>query len=1168
MGITDAYYDLLDWLDSKGIPHFVLYLLVLVLILAVVFFLVLPLFSPTTADVVITVKADNELLKEQLIELSAGGKNLSGKTNISGIATFKVNINEKITVSVSREGFNPFLKDFTVDNSSFPISVNLTKPAPPPLTRVNLTIAKENGEMLANTEVSIKLSCSNIAVKPSPEETSTSEGSIIIEVPENCGRMNAEVSARNYQTLKVSLTAASQVIKLSAIEVPKGKVIVRINNADNTAVKDASFTVVLLDSEETEIARQETSNGIAEFPSIEKTEYHAAITDSTGKYESITTESKTLTPELSTITFVAIVKRQTKGFLNLRVVNAENNERVANATIKIFNSAGKSVIAPLISDSNSDKNIAFFDKGTYTVQISHEDFLSFEQKIEFNNESISLTARLEKCIESLQNCGKLEALVLDEENLPVENAVVSVKNADTGFLAPVNPQITDVNGVAKFSNLKKGRYYLRAFKYPAEKDDSGNPFTLDPKNPTKQTIKIEIGKGILKVIVKDEESQAIANARVEFRTDSGRECPKPDGQACALETNVEGAAQYDFKADKKVYAIISKDDFSSFVSPALQVIKGQTVTINASLRRSIPGDKPEFNIIGVYALDGTTRQNELKAGQRYLIRLKLDIPESLNPKTAGFLLMAGNQQKGSIIENEQIYFRSVNAPGLTLVKGTTWNPTDGTDIDLDPDNLTNDDFKWVDATLANPQANTTYLIDTEIKVRESAISGQALLFNYRAWVENQSSEIIREPFDERLSTALENTEVQSLYALLKEQPFYEGKPALCEDSTGFCYYNERVYDESEGLNINEPYNLKVFQTYTLTFEISNIKEAAYGTENNPARFQLKNSEDEGATLSDNLQIIDYTFTNANNQPVSQAGLNAFELPEQQITELRQNKSIKMTIRFKPLKAQTSNFYMQIISGSNIIFTKEISFSTSAQNQLSLSASPEFLGAFITNDFNANVKDNKNVEVENATVKVTKITPDRYETTIASKKTNRLGVASFTAPSSSPGTIIRVEAEKEGYAGAKIEIKIDENILTFNPEELEASLNMKSRRTKEISTIIQSKVPIGLTVTYARVWGNFRGYLDEETMNNFIAQNIGNLVIDSGSERTLTVKAAVSPSALIDDRKTVNGFVSLRVTNAELQKTWAFNIPLTVNIDVGGTVDDTGCLNISLKDWEQ
>ncbi|MBI5133474.1 MAG: hypothetical protein HZA83_02060, partial [Thaumarchaeota archaeon] len=55
--------------------------------------------------------------------------------------------------------------------------------------------------------------------------------------------------------------------------------------------------------------------------------------------------------------------------------------------------------------------------------------------------------------------------------------------------------------------------------------------------------------------------------------------------------------------------------------------------------------------------------------------------------------------------------------------------------------------------------------------------------------------------------------------------------------------------------------------------------------------------------------------------------------------------------------------------------------------------------------------------------------------------------------------------------------------------------------------------------------------------------------------------------MLDVEKTVKGFVHLEVTNTALHKTWAFNIPLKAKISVGAAVDDTECLNISLKKWE-
>ncbi|HIH21847.1 MAG: carboxypeptidase regulatory-like domain-containing protein [Candidatus Diapherotrites archaeon] len=1167
MGIADFYYRIADWLEGKGIPPKAFFAAVAIVIIAVVLLLVLPLISPQASELVVIVKDERaQLIPGQEIRLVFEDKSSETiTTNANGKASSsKARLGEKVKVLIDRQGFDSISETVILDKAKVEKTFVLKRPIVLAPTRINLFVADSTGASLEGKEVTITLSCPlNPSVQLSPGIIKTTNASAVIEVPKECPLVYADVSAQGFSTKTgLRLSQSELTITLEEVQVPKGKVIVRILNESNEPAREA-FSVSLY-AGDTEIASRESADGIAEFESVEKQEYYAIVTDSAGRFESARTNTARLSGEQ--ITLKATVKRQTKGTLSLKVLDAASNARVENAKVKLLDSSG-SVAASVITDSNSDKNIALFDYGTFTIQVLHDDYLAFEEKAEFKTQTASFTARLEKCVETAANCGKLEALVIDEDNLAVENAEVSVYNSETQLLAPVLPKTTDVNGVAKFANLKKGRYFLRAVKYPAEKKDSGNAFELDPKALKKQTIRMEIGTGIVKVIVKDEENQPIPNALVEFRTDSGKECPKANGEACSLETDaVEGKAEYAFKADKKVYAIISKEGFSSFTTSSRQVLKAQTLTLEAGLRKTIPGDKPDIRIVGFFGLDGTTRKNELKAGQRYIARIKLDIPEGLEPEKAGFFIMAGRKEKGSLLENDLLYFRNLQAPETIAVKGTSWNPTDGMDLDLNPDNLTNSDFKWAEVSIKNPKANATYFIDAEVKVRENVTAGQELLLHYRAWVENSSGEIIRSPFDSRLGTALETESVQSLYALPETQPYYEGKHALCEDESGFCYYNERVYDESEGLNIQEPYDLKVFQAYTFTFEISNISKKVYGANNN-ARFQLKNSDNSGATLSDVLQILDYEFTNANNSPASQEGLNAFEIPEQQVLELSENKTLKVRLRFQPKKAESSTFYIRIIADSETVFEREVMFSVNAEDELSLSLEPDFLGAFIRNDFNAIVVNQENIEQENATVRVTRISPDRIETVIGEKKTSRLGSASFSIPSSSPGTSIRIEAEKEGFEGAILERKIDENILVFDPEELEARLDLKGRKSQELLTTAENKVPISLVISNARITGNFGGYLDEDLMNNFLAQFIGNLSFAPNDSKVITVKAAISPSALLEKEVKVSGFVHLEATSPELGKKWAFNIPLKAEIGLGGNVDETGCLGISLKEWK-
>lgn len=1167
MGIGEKIEDFQYSLEDRGIPKAAIYVIAAVIIIAIAALVLLPMSEPEKAEVVISVKTSTrQSLGNQLVELSIDGKDLSAKTNPSGTLTIpNVLVNSKISVSVKKEGFEDFLENYTVSKKKLNIEVVLKKPAAPPITKVTITFAKNDGSMLSGVPVTASFSCLNRAIEPSEKEKTSENGAMNVDIPTGCGTLIGDFSAPKFQAQSgVPLSASSAIVKLEAIETLKGRVVVKALDIQENPIRESTLSIALFGPEGLKIAEQQTNSGSVEFSNVERQEYYAVITDTLGKFESGRTESKDLSTDYISLT--ARLKRQTKGHITLKVIDSETGARVGGASVTV--SRNSKIAASFNSDNNSDKNIALFEYGKYSLQAFHDEYLPAESQFDFNSSDAgkSVVAKLEKCSDSLNNCGKLEVTVIDEEGLAVENAEVSLYNAETKLLAVQEPKATDVNGVAVFSNLRKGSYYIRAFKYPAEVRDEENTFSIDPRNPERQTVVMQVGRGTFRVNVKDEEGEPVADASIEFRTNTGKECPLENGQKCAVETDSEGNAEYSFKADKKVYAIITAEGFSTFITDYRQVWKDNDETISVVLKREISGERPSFDIVGIYALDGKSRRSELKAGERYIIRLKLEIPESLSPSSAGFLLMTGSQNAGSIMADDSLYFKSIEIPEASVIKGTTWNPPLGQEIDTAPDVLSGGDFKWADAVLESPQANTTYLVNVEIKVRNNVPSGKLLPFSYRAWAEDDSGAYLREPEDERLGTAAETSSVQALYALLKEQPFYEGKSALCDDETGFCYYNERVYDEAERLNVSEPFSLKVYQTYLLTFEISNISQTVYDS-GNDSRFQFLNSDNEGLSASDSLLIIDYNFTNANGISTTVAGHDGFEIPEQALEGLSENKSIRMRMRFQPRMEGSSSFFMRIIAGGNEVYSREIQFRVNAENSLSVDIYPEFIGAFTTADFNAIITNDEGIEVEDALVTVTKITPDKQETKIGEAKTNRLGEAKFSIPSSSPNTIVRISAEKEGYAGGKLDVVVDENIVLFDPEELFAKLNLKSRTSREMDTEVTNRIPTRLVLSNAFLSGNFKGYLDEELMNNFLHELAGYWELQPLESKSLPVKFAISTGIPIEEAKEVSGNVILEFTSPELLRKWRFSLPIKADISLGGDVDDSGCLNIGLKEWE-
>lgn len=1157
--LEDKWYSFLDSLEAKGIhvykvidpidkvvPSFALFLAIIAIIVIGILWLLLPVSSQSSVSFKVVDEQGNALTATEVV-LSYSGVERTVFSDLSGnISEFSVPIGTEVTIEVEKEGYTPYKKTVLADLANFFYEIVLESESGP--EEYVVTIARSDGSVLLEN-ASIDLSCTNSAVIPSPSHIETDKGFFTVTAPKNCGTLIARVSAQGFELSAGNAVNGNITISLQEVFSETGEIRVRVFE-ENVRVTETDFYVSIREEDsDLEYDSGLTRGGERKFEDVETGEYYAVVTDETGKYGTVKSENfEVKKNQLKTVDVK--VSREVRARLEVIVKDLETGEEVEDAKITVLDSEGK-----VYGNGDTGKEakkivIPFHDLGNYTLIVENPEYLVFEEEFEIvQGIDKNITAFLEKCSDSLGNCGKLQVKVLDEEEKAVENAKVSLYDSETGFLALSTVKVSDVNGIARFTNLRKGKYYLRASKFPAEA--IGNSFNLDPKKEEKQTVKLVIGFGTVIVNVSDATSgSSIDSANVEFRTETGIECGVGD---CVVEADNTGRASIQLKADKKVFVIVSKQNYAPWVSQLYQVYPEETITVNAELERTILGTLPEIEPLGVFSSPTATKPlQELKAGKTYYAKFLLKLPDSMNASQAGVLLRTGTK---NAIENDLLFISSVDVPSASQTKGTTWNPSKGQDTDYS--NLTQGDAKWVSVVWNNPE-NGVYTIQAEIQVRNETVQGESLPIYYRAWA-LEGTKYLRDPEDLELGTGKETASKQELYASSKEQIYYEGQPALCDEE--FCYSGEKVYDNTERLYLVDKsgeYTLTVFRDYTVSFNITNNSDALYNNS------EIRIEDYEGGTVNDVLKIKSYKVTNADSQVFSNS-LNDFEVSPISLGNFKKNTSVSGELEIIPEKEQSSRILIRIIADGSEVFRKEIEFDVISENSLSMEVYPDFFPAFIAFDANVLVKDEDGFEVEDAEIEVEKILSDGSETTVLKELTDSQGKIELEIPASDNKTIFRFKAAKEGYAPAEVEKTIDENILSFNPEKISSSLDPKSKTEENISLTAENKVKIPVTFSLAEVSGNFKGFLDEDKMNNFLQQYVGSLEIEGKQERDFTVKTALNSGVNITKTEKVKGQTYFQVTNSSTSKTWAFVLPAEVSISPGEAPTED-CLSISLREW--
>jgi hypothetical protein len=183
-----------------------------------------------------------------------------------------------------------------------------------------------------------------------------------------------------------------------------------------------------------------------------------------------------------------------------------------------------------------------------------------------------------------------------------------------------------------------------------------------------------------------------------------------------------------------------------------------------------------------------------------------------------------------------------------------------------------------------------------------------------------------------------------------------------------------------------------------------------------------------------------------------------------------------------------------------------------------------------------------------------------------KTTNSRGMASFELPPLAPSTKIKIEAEKPDYYADPVELKVDGNILEFEPEELESSLKPSTETEQTLKVMLHNKLGSDLTIDSIRWVGNFSPVLDKEKMDSYLKQLEGK-VLRGGEDTELEIaKTALNTAYPVFQAETVKLSLYMEVTNPNITQKLPFTIPVTITIGLTGVPTEQQCLTVDEPEW--
>lgn len=1140
---TIPVYKVVDFVDQY-VPSFALILVAVFLLIVLGLFFAFSNFfvGPNTTLTLIVKDADGAAVENASVKIVYNSEESVLSTDASGeVIVPNLARDTQVIAEINHTDFEP--KTQTITITDFPTQVTevlLTRLGASFITKV-ITVVDESGANV-NVPLTLNFRCTSpYAQAPASVSLLASDNGVArVQVPTNCERLIVSVSdsARfeDVQSQEILLDDPNPKIVLPESVLENGSINVTIVNPDFLPVAD-SIRVLLFRYEESlsnplvgPVDQSTSSNGAASF--VVSAAKYVVKTTATGTYAAA--ESGVITIEAGEDESVQIVlsENTVKGKLRFKIIDSVSDQGLENATVTLKEQTSQLTVEIKQTGVDSDGYIEFdVSKDILYSVIAEAPGYELGKRQDLSISDTIVEVELDPCTPN--TCGTLRVQVVDQDQKAIENATVALFDADTGFLAGFQNQISDVNGMAVFTSVSSGSYYAFSFKESAQGRSDTKFFSAqndDNGTDADYVVTINIPDGVVRAVVKDREDRPVQFALVSVFDARNDELL---GQSF---TDPDGVFELSTRSDKRVFLKISQKTttprFADYFTIEKPVIAESVQEFTVKLEEEII-DKPiEVEFLGLFLDD--SQATVLSAGEEYVAKFKVRVPENKGYTQTGMHIRTGTDK---LMEKDPLFIKKVNSPLASMVRATRYDET--SNLTEQQYQLTNSDAKWVNLVWNNP-APGIYEVESEIQVKQTASIKQELTLFWRAFGQNGVRD--RTPVDDTVNI--------ELYAEAFKRIYEVGVTTLCDQ--GFCF-SARIRDNEAAIteSVTESYAAKNLQDYELRFSILNNSETRI---HNNANLRIDNPEE-------NLLFTDYSILDAQTQETTGV-LNGSEFPRLDVGTLNPKNKIDFTTSFITKLSGTGTVHIQLVSDERIVFEKNISIGISAPKKMEATLSPNFFPSGIEIDVNVFVVDAQTkLEIEGAIVRL----KDRHDRVITTTTTGKDGFAYLTIPAQSPGEKLFIEIEKPGYENLTLEININGGVVEFNPDELGFSLNAKTKFEDEQTFAMTNLTFFPVKVKEMELRGDFRNLIDLKQTQDLLDFSYTDFIVEPNDTEDFKVRVFLSEEGkLISQRQDLEGELVITIEN--FGKQWNFSLPVKIAIGIEGDVDDPTCLKISKSEW--
>ncbi len=1134
-------------LDKKfPLTSFFLFLLIILVVL----YFILGSSLASRADMVdITIRladSENNVLDNfdfKIRNLSEGTLN-SYRTNQNGSLTLSLDRKKLYLLIIDSVGYEYTEKEITFSSPSLNFIIPILNIQKDFLKTVYFEDALTN--LKIKEELNITIVCDNQEII-TPSSASTTDGTLAIRVPSNCQKLSATIVGDRYNERSISIPATQSTFSINPfVEVrDTGSISVSVLSGDLFIEESITLKLFSINDPVTAIKTVQTNFGVGFFNSVEAGEYIVKASDIQNRY--LQNQTQVIVIKNKKAEAMIIMADTSTG----TIINPDTNQEINIKQITVFikDKATGEVLdetfspkVTLLLDGNQnieERNLHegfIFNIDTskdYSLKAEAEGYITGNILPVLETQSTYIF-NLEKI--TISNVSKIVVKIQDEDLKPMMNIKTWIYDSQGQYIDPrFSFSISDENGISTFENIPDLNFTIKVKNDFLEEISS--VYHNAPPEDTNITLPIVIGKGTIKLNVKNKLGDSISDAQATFYYES------LEVLGTSL-VSANGFLENQVKADKRVFVKIESSGYLPYFTELFRIYKNKTVTKEIILERALVGDEVSVEYFGLF----NTSENKvesLKNNEVFYLKYKVIMPSSSS--SFNFAFRAGSK----VDVSEDIVFIMPQSSSLGV----------STYYEKEPFSVSGN---FLESKLVNVQVvgypASVHEITIPIRIKNAKTNDKVSLF-YTSSIN---------------SINFMNTQYSQLQ-------YFVDATSLCNNT--FCFSGQYV-DVLEGLRYDIGSNrlvpMQVNSDYILEYTISNSSSNNFSQARVSAR-NLKSDNTPATMINIKKYSLSGEFVSSGNIALGETNFNIpFNAPELLKDNFSAFSNIDYSLEVIPLNLGQSKLVNRVISAQQEVYSLPINFVVSELEKMSVSYEPQNIVPGTPFTLTVTVKDSKGNFLEGVNINILQKVNNDTLTVSTGKTTNEKGVVNISLPSLRTGETFIIEAIKSKYYATPLEFSITKNILDVKSKgslltstsPLQASIHKTNLNGELYTLVLENKTAYDISLKQFNthdVSFNKSDLLNlEQTvnyLNNQITSSQEGFIIPANSSKELVIKFAPSQSARshpvsVDILGVVTGKYLLN--NNE----YLFDIPVNVKLSVGSGILEDNCVIVTqgVSDW--